>query len=810
MAFNNNPIANLVVIIIAVIFLTACNSTKKNSILQNAGRVKNYTPNKPFIYNKKIEIISSSINADEIQRLKTELNNYWDDSLIVKKKTSWLFFKAIKSPPLFNIENVERSIKYMQGYLKTQGYYNTTFSYDSLNLVKKNEHRVAIIINISLNKNISLDSVGFELIDSNLQKIAIENQDKSLLKKGQPYTKQVISNELDRLTNLFNNKGYFNFRKDDLYAWVDTTDERFLNLTTDPFELIKLLDEYNKSKLENPKWDVIIKQRQDTTGLSSKKYFIGQIHYYPQAKNFELIDSTINKFWLHSHTSNNYTLHFDNEIIKLQPLVQYTFVKNGEPYDNTKVFNTLSSLNKLGPWKQIDAKFIIRNNDTLDLHIALVPDKKYGIENSGEISRNTGDLTAGNFIGISENFTFRNRNIWKSAVQSFTTLRAGIELAPTDSSNALQTVFGSLTHTYSFPKIIFEKSIKNFFKILPTKWLRNNLLEILESNNKRSLITFNASYSDRLGLFRLKSLTGNFGYEIKKDDKTWLYNPINIELYSLEERQGLTKLIEQNPFLRLSFNTGNVIGQTFNYLVQKNNPKKDASKYLRIGVEESGLIAGLFASAEDNIYRFGKFEVEHRYNKKYLNKTEFAYKLFGGVGFNYSNSSSLGVVLPFFKQFFVGGPNSMRAWGLRQLGQGSSITTDTSGSSFKDRFGDMRLEANFEYRFNLLTTSFVKIGSAFYADIGNVWNIKKYDNNPNGEFAINRLYRDLAIGIGTGLRFDFSIFLIRIDAAYKFKDPARQYNDGWVDLKSMSLSEYRSNGVEVRNAAIQLGIGLPF
>ena len=167
-------------------------------------------------------------------------------------------------------------------------------------------------------------------------------------------------------------------------------------------------------------------------------------------------------------------------------------------------------------------------------------------------------------------------------------------------------------------------------------------------------------------------------------------------------------------------------------------------------------------------------------------------------------------MLPFFKQFFVGGPNSMRAWGLRQLGQGSSLLNDTSSSSFKDRFGDIKIEGNFEYRFNVYSSRVVKIGSALFADVGNVWNLKHNDANANSEFNFNRFYKDVAIAIGTGLRLDFTIFLVRLDVAYKLKDPAREYNDGWINLKTASLKEYRGNGVEVKNIGFQLGIGLPF
>jgi outer membrane protein assembly factor BamA len=227
-----------------------------------------------------------------------------------------------------------------------------------------------------------------------------------------------------------------------------------------------------------------------------------------------------------------------------------------------------------------------------------------------------------------------------------------------------------------------------------------------------------------------------------------------------------------------------------------------------LGFEESGLLNYLIPyDKKGTVYKFIKLEAEYRLNKK-LSKSELAYRVFGGLGIPLDGQS-----LPFFKQYFAGGPNSMRAWNLRQLGLGSSILSDTIAStSFRDRFGDIQLEANVEYRFNIASIGSFKIGSALFADIGNVWNLKKDATNTNAEFSLNRMYKDLAVSIGTGLRFDFSYFLIRVDFAYKAKDPGRPGNDGWMSIKNFKWSEERDNSskTEIKNFAFQLGIGLPF
>jgi outer membrane protein assembly factor BamA len=204
-----------------------------------------------------------------------------------------------------------------------------------------------------------------------------------------------------------------------------------------------------------------------------------------------------------------------------------------------------------------------------------------------------------------------------------------------------------------------------------------------------------------------------------------------------------------------------------------------------------------------NLFIYNKLEGEYRFIKRY-HKDEFATRFFTGVGLHGDQS------MPVFKQYFLGGPNSMRAWGLRQLGLGSSLASDTSTNGYTDRYGDLAIEANMEYRFQLGTINGIKIGSAIYTDAGNIWNIRSQGAGDNSTFQLSNIGKDLAVGVGTGIRVDFNYFLIRVDMAYKVKDPARQENDGWMNFKKFEWTNTRPNGVEVKNYAIQLGIGLPF
>ncbi len=796
----------LTLLIFVLLFFASCST------------VKNYQPNKVFVFENKINI-DGKISKDEKKRLAVELNNYWDDSLKARKVTQFGFINVIKNPPIYDTANVERTKRFMQAYLFSQGYYYATIEHVTPPNIDtfKNQLRATVVFNVQTAKSISIDSVAYSLYDSVyhstskdslLQSFAMQQFPKTQLKKGETYTKQKISDELDRLVTWFRQNGYYKFTREHIYALVDTTNEKLFKLTLDPIELARVITEAEQKRKENPEWDIFIKQRptKDTTILN--RYYVNNIYYYPETKITDFPDSLMSRKWNNVIVGkrSGLTIRAEKGLFKLRPLREHTFLRKDSIYHEDVYLKTINTFSRIPAWQQVDARIVENGKDSLDLHFFLIPQKKYQTNYNLEGSRNSGDFTAGNLLGISLSATLNNRNVWKQAIQSSTNLRGGVELnllKVTDTSSAkddlIQTLQFSVSHNYSFPRLIMPKFISN--------------LKIFDrAENKRTLLSASLAYTERFEIFRLRSGNFNLGYEGQvKNGDVYLWKPINLELYSIDTLPGLIKLFETNPFLRNSFNTGNVIGLglgVINFNRTRTSLKNPNNTHLiRLGFEESGLLTSVVPTLEDKVYRFIKLEAEYRLSQKKL-KSEMAYRIFAGVGIPLGGQS-----LPFFKQYFAGGPNSMRAWNLRQLGLGSSILSDTiSSTSFRDRFGDMQLEANVEYRFNIATIGGFKIGSALFADIGNVWNLKKDANNTNGEFSLKRFYQDIAVGVGTGLRFDFSYFLIRVDFAYKVKDPGRLTNNGWMSIQNFKWTEQRNNinRTEIKNFGFQLGIGLPF
>lgn len=804
MQLNNTQLLRCIIFCCWVFLFGAC--TEERLLFMNRTSVRNPPVDTPFVYNNKI-IVEGNISKEEKKRLTTDLENYWDDSLKARRLQQFGFFYKVQNPPVLDTVNISRTVVFMNSYLRAQGYYHARFK-DSIQFSRyKNQIRATVTIHVNPGKTVLIDSIAFNIADTALQKLALQHIKKSFIKPGKSiFTKQLLADELDRLVSLYRQNGYFKLTRENLIAEVDTTNKALLQLNLNPFEQVKQIAAAIEQRKNNPTAEVIIKLRSPEDSTLNKNslipYYVGNIYYYPETKATELTDSLINGIYLKEEQRRSFTMRYREGKFVLQPLLEHTYMRKGNLYNEANYYRTLNNLGQIGAWTQVDSRPIVKE-DTVNFHIFLYPAYKQNITFDLETSRNTGDfLSSNNLFGISLNTTYRNRNVSRRAIQSSTSLRNGIELSFINKKTSLQTIQSSISQTYSFPKLLTPFNIRR----------KRSLQDV------RTIFNVNAAYADRKAFFRLRNLVTSWGYEWKKRNKVWQYHPLNIELYSLDTLQGLRDAFDKNPFLRVAFNTGSVVSQTFSFNVTYDNPNRpNQSNYIRIGIEESGSILGRIKEFRDEIYQYVKLEGEYRKLFTYK-KTSLAYRAFAGVGINYSDEPKFGNTLPFFKQFIAGGPNSMRAWGLRQLGLGSSLTSDTTSSAFRDRFGDMQLETNLEYRYRITTIGSMLLGGALFADVGNVWNIRKNESNPNSEFSLNRLGKDIAIGVGTGIRLDFNYFLIRLDLGIKLKDPARLANNGWLDVRDFTwrndeFVQKDQNGKIINprnNYALQLGIGLPF
>jgi len=272
----------------------------------------------------------------------------------------------------------------------------------------------------------------------------------------------------------------------------------------------------------------------------------------------------------------------------------------------------------------------------------------------------------------------------------------------------------------------------------------------------------------------------------------------NIEYTFLSPKPRLDSIFLETPSYRYMFNTGLVLSLQGG--IQLNGGKAKTPHVFRFNFEESGLLTkNLKLKALDSLFSFIKFDAE--FIRTILwNKTSLVYRLYSGVAIPFATETrTSNVYVPFYKQYFAGGPNSMRAWGIRTLGPGSALKTR---DSIPLRFGDFQLETNLEFRFPLTMIAGIRINSCLFTDIGNVWFLKENPDFPNGNLTSDFL-GDLAFGIGTGLRFDFDFFRLRLDYGLKVKNPTPEpYNEEGQNKWFYNFKPF--------GGIVQLGINYPF
>ncbi len=227
--------------------------------------------------------------------------------------------------------------------------------------------------------------------------------------------------------------------------------------------------------------------------------------------------------------------------------------------------------------------------------------------------------------------------------------------------------------------------------------------------------------------------------------------------------------------------------------------------FFRTTIESAGNLLGLAApeiglgkNPEGSYFLFDsipfaqfiKCEADFRYFKNLWFGQKLVYRIFAGAGYPYGNLN----VLPFEKRYFSGGANGIRAWNVRSLGPGSFVNTD---SKYANQTGDIKIEANLEYRFKL----FWVIEGALFADAGNIWDIYQQEDREGGVFNPNKFIYDFAIGAGVGMRFDFSFFIFRLDWGLKVRDPSMPAGSRIIITDGkLSNSDH----------AFNIGIGYPF
>ena len=721
---------------------------------------------------KKVSLVvdNKDINKKELYKYVIQK----PDRNIFRKSVITLIFKKKnenKNIILYDKNLTEQSVHQLKIYLESKGYFDS-FIKDSIVLLKKN--KVKLIYFINAGEPYFIKSIDYNIYDSLLSKIVYKDTTNCLIKRGIVFDKNYLQQERNRISDYIRKNGYYKFtpayvtynaKINDKYKFVDIV-----------IEIKPFIEEKETGSLQ--------------IGYH-KQYILNNIFINT---DYRIITGDIFKSIIYDTFSigNIHFLYKDKLKINPAIIMSNIYLSPGELYNSENVDKTYQHLSLLNIFKFINMQFseneyFDENPVLLNCHINLTRRKVHSSQTEIVGTNSYGDL------GIRNNITYKNYNLFRNAeILNIVFTSAFEALKSNDLTDITRTFEIGSEVKLEIPKFLLPiRSYKFIKKYSP---LTNINFSINHRDERRYVRTYaNAS----------------LGY-LWSGNKFLKYSIFPIELNYVQVDEQRSQAYRETTY-----------GTIFDYifrdnliasirsLTEYNNQEPGKLKnfqFLRLNIEESGNLLYLFNKIKNQqrdstgsyclfkvpFSQFIRTDVDFRFYNIVDNKNTVVYRLFFGVGYPYGNLK----ILPFEKKFFAGGPNSLRAWNAYSIGPGSNLIKDsTEYDKFKNT-GDIKLELNIEYRFKL----FWKLEGGLFLDVGNIWDIIKHEDRPEGVFAFNKFFDDIAIGTGFGIRLDFSFFLLRLDAGFKLRDPSSQLNK-WI---------VSNNFFSVKNIVLQFGIGYPF
>jgi outer membrane protein insertion porin family len=665
-------------------------------------------------------------------------------------------------PVLVSTVDLVKNSSILQNRLQNKGYFLAQVSGDTVS--KKKSKLAKAVYTIQTGPAYHYRQIGFPTDKDDLDTAVAGTSKESLLRVGDRYDLDVIKNERVRIDAKLKERGFFYFSPDNLIMRYDSTKE-------------------------NHTIDMFVKVKETTPDQARWIYSIRNIYVYPK---YSLRD-TSNKL----DSAQRYAWY---NVIDPKKTVRPFIFKNtvllhpNDIYNRTAHNNSLNRFIELGPFSFVKNRFedVTPDSPKLDIYYFLTQAKRKSL--TAEI---VARQTSANYDGTQFNLTFRNRNAFK-----------GGELFTLNFFTSTDKQFGSYNNGFNVFQFGVQPSIV---------WPRIVGPVDIKTNNAyipKTILTTGYTLIDRTKLYRLNSFNAAFGYQWKPNlHKQHMLNLLELtyvdaahvsQLYQDSIRKT------RNPTLTHVINNQFTFGPSYSYTYDNSTEEFRTNSIYYMGkVSLSGNLYGIISGADTlggkvkklfgtPFNQYVKVENDLRYFHKLWPGAKLASRVQVDVGLPYGNST----ILPYTQQFFIGGPNSLRGFQARSIGPGSYYPPGsvTSGSQFlPDESGDIKLEANIEYRQKLFSI----VEGAIFTDAGNIWLMKSHYGLPGAAFSKHFL-NQMAVDAGAGLRFDLTVLVLRTDFGFPLIKP-KSNNTGIIDGV-----DYTGSGWHGSNMVFNLAIGYPF
>jgi len=682
--------------------------------------------------------------------------------------------KIGEAPVVWDPYMMKESAQQINNYLEKQGYYDAQVTDSTI----FHDHKVTVQYKLDVKKPYRISNVEYQVKDSVLEPFLFSDTARLPVKPGDVFSVELLQQERNMIETILRNNGFYRFSKDFVNYIADTTLRK---------NKVDLTVEINPYPVRQGDEDEFI-----TT--SHKRYKIDSIYIFPDYDPKEAIadkQEYIESLDTLEHKNLKFVFR-DEPGVDLDVITQSNYLEPGEWYSQDETDKTYQHLNSLRLFQIINIKFNESESSRdslvgkLDCHIYLKKFKlqSYTIELEGTNS-------SGN-IGGAGNLVYTHKSIFGGAEQFQSKVTGAFEILDQEKFNRIDNTLRLGTElSIDFPKFL-----------LP--FLRSD--RFVKEYNPKTTLSAMYNYQERPDYTRtLANLT--FGYRWQnRNYLTHYVNPIELNVLRLPYLSDNFRRNLEEIYLKSSYDDHFLSVTSYSMIYNNQDMKKSRNfQYFRLNAEVAGNILTAFSKIAGmnqvgNHYelfgiryaQFFKLDFDMRHYQILNENERFVYRLFLGGGFPYGNSNAL----PFVKQYFSGGANSLRAWNVRALGPGSYRPREDF-TGYPNLTGDLKMELNWEYRFRM----FWLLEGALFVDAGNIWSVNPADDRVGAQFHPADFFSEIAVGTGFGLRFDLSFSVLRLDMGLKMKDPSYPSGQRWLP-GNRSINE--------NNISWNIAIGYPF
>lgn len=681
----------------------------------------------------------------------------------------WLKYKFGEEPVLLGDVDREFNRDIIVNYSENKGYFNARARYDTVSKNKK----AKVIYTLNPGGRYLISNVNFPADSSEINNEIQALKNKTLLKPGNPFDLDVIKAERQRIDDGLKDRGFYYFNPDNIIVQADST----------------------VSKRKNDV-ELIVKLKDNTPKLAQEQFTIDKVVVFP---NYNLRDAKRGRYSIPMSADSLTGYEYNNIFVvdpekKFKPKVfdRALYFEKGDLYNRKDHNLSLNRLISLGVFKFVKNEFVVSDslNHKFDAYYILTPRELQSLRLEA-----LGRTNSANYAGSEVNLNWTQRNFFRGAEQFKASVYGAFDVqigGPSDAENIFR---AGANAQLSIPRIVAPFRFNSSSAFVP-----------------RTNIQLGYEFQNRTTLYTLNTFNASFGYQwkenVRKEHELKLIDITYID--PANETPKFIALKNGNPYLQRITDQQLIFGPTYSYTYSTTMLPQTNTFYYKGMLDLAGNLTGLISGAnakegnQKNIFgvpfsQYVKMENDVRFYHKFTEKTSLATRLIAGVAVPYGNSE----FIPFSRQFFVGGSNSIRAFRARTLGPGSyDPRTETNTRAIFDQAGDVKLELNAEYRANL----FKFLNVAAFADAGNIWLLEDPENErPGGKFSKDFI-SEIAVGAGVGLRLDFSILILRLDLAMPLRVPYYDKGDRWTfDKINFGSGAWRRD-----NLILNIAIGYPF